>query len=68
MRLYISDLVATLALAILLAPLAASAQQAGKISRVGILGDKASTPRKRVCGRSSGSACGNTAGSRAGTW
>ena len=37
-------LLLTLTLGILLAPLAAEAQQPGKVSRVGILGDKASDP------------------------
>ena len=62
MRLHISELVATLALAILLAPLAASAQQARKMSRIGILGDKASDPAETRLWQISGSACGSTAG------
>jgi putative ABC transport system substrate-binding protein len=44
MRLPTVGLVATLALAILLAPLATAAQQAGKVYRVGILGQTASDP------------------------
>ena len=44
MRLHTVGRVATLALALLLAPLGATAQQAGKVSRVGILGQTASDP------------------------
>jgi putative tryptophan/tyrosine transport system substrate-binding protein len=44
MRLQTVGLVATLALALLMAPLAAAAQQAGKVYRVGILGQTASDP------------------------
>ena len=44
MRLHTVGRVATLALALLMAPLAAAAQQAGKVYRVGILGEKASDP------------------------
>jgi hypothetical protein len=48
------ELVATLALALLLAPLAAVAQQAGKVYRVGILGQTASDPSEarlwQACG------------------
>jgi putative ABC transport system substrate-binding protein len=44
MRLHTAGLVATLALALLMAPLAAAAQQAGKVYRVGILGETASDP------------------------
>jgi putative ABC transport system substrate-binding protein len=44
MRLHTVGRVATLALALLLAPLAAAAQQAGKMYRVGILGQTASDP------------------------
>jgi ABC-type uncharacterized transport system substrate-binding protein len=44
MRLHTVGLVATLALAILMAPLAAAAQQAGRLYRVMILGEKASDP------------------------
>jgi len=44
MNLKLAALIATLALAILAAPLAAEAQQPGKVYRVGILGDKASDP------------------------
>jgi putative ABC transport system substrate-binding protein len=44
MRLPTVGRVATLALALLLAPLAAAAQQAGKVYRVGILGQTASDP------------------------
>jgi putative ABC transport system substrate-binding protein len=44
MRLHTVGLVATLALAILMAPLAAAAQQAGRLYRVMLLGEKASDP------------------------
>jgi ABC-type sugar transport system substrate-binding protein len=44
LRLQTVGLVATLALAILMTPLAAAAQQAGKVYRVGILGQTASDP------------------------
>jgi ABC-type uncharacterized transport system substrate-binding protein len=44
MRLHTVGLVATLALAFLMAPLTAAAQQAGKVYRVGILGQTASDP------------------------
>ena len=44
MRLHRVGLVATLALALLMAPLAAVAQQAGKVYRVGILGQTAADP------------------------
>ena len=44
MRLHHMALIAPLALAILMAPLAAAAPQAGKLYRVGILGDKAADP------------------------
>src|SRR5215510_12598154 len=44
MRLHTVGLVAPLALALLLAPLAAAAPQVGKVYRVGILGETASDP------------------------
>jgi hypothetical protein len=53
---------------VLAAPLVVEAQQAGKVYRVGILGEKAQTHGKLVCGRPSGSACGSSAGSRVGTF
>ena len=44
MPLQTMGLVVTLALAILMAPLATAAQPAGKVYRVGILGNKAADP------------------------
>jgi putative tryptophan/tyrosine transport system substrate-binding protein len=44
MRLHTVGLVATLALAILMAPLAAEVQQVGKVYRIGIFGERASDP------------------------
>jgi hypothetical protein len=52
---------------VLFTPLAAEAQHAGKVYRIGILGRKAQTRRKLVSGRPSGWACGSTAGSKAKT-
>ena len=48
-------------------PLAAGAQPAGKVYRVGMLGNAAQTRPKLVCGKRCSSTCTSGAGSRAGT-
>ena len=58
MKLPVIRLTAVVALLIFTVPLAAGAQPAGKVYRVGILGDKAVPPRL-VCGRPSGWVCGS---------
>jgi len=59
-------LAAVLAISFALASLAAQAQQPGKVYRASVSwGSRPPTPRKLVCGRPFGWACGNCAGSQA---